>query len=166
MCLDYVNPVGSNRQKGFAYKVVNPHPLLPVDHFTGKWANFRRGGGGTSDSRHTVRNCVVWKIGRMYRVKHNRTTEAFERNQMYPAWVHLYKRAETTRSKWGYGEVVLVCWYTSGKYEDGKTIVAKRVTPLLVLRSVQQLLDFENLKKHYGWKLAIKKFQEGQCLHA
>jgi hypothetical protein len=155
MCLRDVKLVDGNGQKGYAFKVVSPIP--GTDLYEGKWLRFRQGMGGiggNTKERDTYRNCVKWKVGRLYRVKHFRTTRGYD-GVLYPANVHLYKRYDTALAKSYPYDTILVCWYTSGTHQDDITIVAKRVTPIVALRDNEEKTEFLKILKDVGIKDAI-----------
>lgn len=157
MCLDYANKVPQERQKGYGFKTVNSTDHL--DEFVGRWPYFNRGGGGCGvKEKRVLHNCVIWKLGRMYRVKHTRIahTDSSFRNP-YPAGVHLYKYFQKVANN---SRIVLVCYYTSDKVEDREQLVAMRCTPILALRTHEQKDIFQSLIKSYGIKRAIPMYQK------
>ena len=153
MCLDYLNPIKAVR--GYGFKTVNSTEV--PDEFVGRWPYFSIDSGGCLSDKKTHRNCVVWKLGRMYRVKHKRITRTERMGTRYPAGVHLYRYFDKAFNT---NRVTLVCYYTSGLYQDQEQVVAMRCTPLLALRTRSQKEIFKGLIKSYGVKRAIEVFKK------
>lgn len=134
MCLSFVHKL--DNEHGYAYKVVKTTTTPGI--YKGKWSYFNKGAGGTLTPAGAAKaNRVRWKVGRQYRVKHNHKTRAYNAGSTeYLAGVHLwYNFSHACSNIHNYHgiEVVLVCKYTQGFARDRKTVVAKRVTPVLVL---------------------------------
>ena len=158
MCLDFSGGVPEEYTKGYGFKCVNNTDK--PDEFTGRWPYFANGRGGCGvKERGSSRNRVVWKIGRMYRVKHNRMAWTPAIMTAYPAGVHLYKHFGDAWRQGRYSEednlTVLVCYYTSAKKQDKTQIVAMRCTPLVALKTRNQKEIFQGLVTRYGVKRAI-----------
>jgi hypothetical protein len=153
MCLTKAKAITDSKlTKGYGYKNVK---LKANGDMKGSWPYFRSGAGGLSGREvGASRNTVTWKIGRMYRVKHYRTT-LDEDGKEYPAGVHVWKTTNQANLRIRSNEVTIVCRYTSATHQDYRTVVARRVTPLLVLHNREEVKQFTLLTKEMSIPDAI-----------
>ena len=161
MCLRSLNLL--EQTTGLCVKVVRTTDK--PDEFRNQWALFSKNGSGGAgitqgrDYKKYNRSGVVYKIGRTYRVKHNRTARSEGMSLAYPALVHCYKtfaRAEEDMGVKVKGNdyVYLICKYSGGQYHDTASLTAKYVTPLFALTH-KTAQAFKLLAYEHGFEKAV-----------
>ena len=164
MCLDFLNPL--EETSGYAVKFVRR--TKKADEFTPHYPYFDVDGGGgrgtpitwtRSKRAQLVKAALVWKIGRTYRVKHNRLarTDGVDKTR-YPALVHCYKDLKSGRfdnCPPDGQRVPILVKYSGGQYCDGRSLTAKYVTPVAVLDG-NVYKKFIQLEKEKGFKTAAE----------
>ena len=159
MCLNFLKPL--EEKGGYALKVVRRIPDK-LDEFHTLWPRFDVNGGGgrggVSPKKGEVVSGLVYKIGRTYRVKHNRQALSGDAKNAYPALVHCYK--ETKRAIWEDNRprgttAFIIVKYSGGQYQDQYSLTAKYVTPIMALED--KVFDkFRKKEAEVGFKAAVE----------